>query len=390
MGFLIGVILLSLAIIDIAAVVIWIKFLKKVDPFHIYKGRPKLLIWFFLGGCASVIPTMILYEVGYFVMAPFWTGGYAADSFLDLFFINGPVEEFSKFLMFFILSVKLKSIRQPLDGMIQAAAVALGFACIENFMYALDYGYGNLLIRSLLTTGGHVLYGMIWGFFYGYFTYLGARTDKGRRPWRLYLMALLPAAFVHSLYNFILAFGLESAAILMDFIVLAVVIYLFKFQMKQSPYWKHSLKKYKTAIPSIKRGLVHHPDSFQLNKLVSLYYIYAGMYKKANEHLMVCRRLKKKDVIIKLLLGIVLAILEDTEGARIYLNEYLSTATTKQRKLLRKRVARLIPNRENRLEVLSELKLYELLHEDYRRYSEAANYQVIKVPHGTRMYVGTG
>ncbi len=115
---------------------------------------------------------------------------------------------------------------------------------------------------------------------------------------------------------------------------------------------------------------------------------WTGRYENANEHLMYCRRMKKKDIVVKLLLGIVSVLMGDIDGGRIYLNDYLSRATVKQRKLLRKKVARLIPRKEDRSEVLSELKLYEFLHKDYRQFA-SLGYNIVKVEPGTRVHVGS-
>ena len=46
--------------------------------------------------------------------------------------------------------------------MLQAAAVALAFASVENVTYGVIYGLGILLERSLMTTLGHMIYSTLW------------------------------------------------------------------------------------------------------------------------------------------------------------------------------------------------------------------------------------
>jgi len=344
-------------IIDIIAAIIWIIILQRFDHHREDKNKPKILIIFFFGGCLSVIPAIFLSKAGITFWEPLATGAYVPDSFLEHFLITGPAEEFSKFAVFALISIKLKSIQEPVDGMLQAACTALGFAAVENFIYASSYGYGNLLFRSFFSAGGHIVYAMLWGFFFGYFTYLGFRTDHGKRPWKLFMTALIPAAFFHGFFNFLVLTSPEITGYIVDAAALAAVIVLFKLTRRQSPYRKFSFKDYKEALHAISLGLKHHPDSFHLHKQISLYYIYGGFYKDAYEHLFFCRKKKPKDVVVKLLIGIISILLEDTQGGRIYLEEYLSGATAKQKALLQDKVKILIPRSEDRIQVLSELHL---------------------------------
>lgn len=53
---------------------------------------------------------------------------------------------------------------EPVDGLIYAASASLGFAFIENIIYSIDFNWQTTLLRGSITTLGHVLFSLPWGF----------------------------------------------------------------------------------------------------------------------------------------------------------------------------------------------------------------------------------
>ena len=164
----------------------------------------KLLLWVGLwGGFISIIPAIV--------------GNSLADHFLGLEgFVNDPSrrislplalgsavfiginEEIWKFLATLHLVRKLPEFDEPIDGMIYAMTVALGFAALENIEYMVRFGPGVLLARSLLSTPIHLACAAIWG--YGL-----ARARFISQPKRYFTTAipyLLAAAGVHAAFDF--------------------------------------------------------------------------------------------------------------------------------------------------------------------------------------------
>jgi len=111
------------------------------------------------------------------------------------------IEEFLKFLVVRISVYNDKEFNEPLDGIIYATAVALGFASLENVGYLFDaYGAGNLvqvtILRAFLAVPGHALFSSMWGYALG----LSKVTQK--RSNRIIYNGLVLAMLLHAIYNF--------------------------------------------------------------------------------------------------------------------------------------------------------------------------------------------
>ena len=76
--------------------------------------------------------------------------------FVLFFFIIGPIEELSKFLVVRLSIYYHPEFNEPIDALVYCAAAALGFASLENVLYALQKGHGVLYLRALLSVPGHV------------------------------------------------------------------------------------------------------------------------------------------------------------------------------------------------------------------------------------------
>jgi RsiW-degrading membrane proteinase PrsW (M82 family) len=156
-----------------------------------------------LGGLISVIPAIIGNSlVEHFLGLDGFVHDFSRRISLPLalgaaVFI-GINEETWKFLATLRLVKKLPEFDQPIDSMIYAMTVALGFAAIENVEYIVHYGAGVLVARSLLSMPIHLACAAIWG--YGL-----ARARFISRP-RKYLKTVLPylltAAGVHAAFDF--------------------------------------------------------------------------------------------------------------------------------------------------------------------------------------------
>ena len=174
-------------------------------------------------GALTLIPGYGLYALaGALGLTP---GPGLTSRVLFVWTVNAPVEELAKFLGFVLGARLLHSIRQPRDGLLQGAATGLGFGLGENLLYALADGPSVFFLRAVTSLPGHVLYGAVWGGYYGYEVCHG----KGRvlRPW-VPLLALFPAVFSHALYNSLIQAGAPSGwTLLADGLTWAFGIFLF-------------------------------------------------------------------------------------------------------------------------------------------------------------------
>src|SRR5919199_1920732 len=83
-------------------------------------------------------------------------GGSFAAAIIGNLLVIAPIEEYGKYLVVRRWAFRHPAFNEPLDGIIYAAAAALGFAALENFFYLLDNGAWLILIRGPISTLGHV------------------------------------------------------------------------------------------------------------------------------------------------------------------------------------------------------------------------------------------
>jgi RsiW-degrading membrane proteinase PrsW (M82 family) len=184
----------------------WLVVFYKTDK---YQPEPKsLVIQTFVLGIASVVPTLLIHDF----IRPFYDdsarimllqrGGYVSDREIAfiVYFIVGPAEELSKFLAVRVWAYRKPAFDEPPDGVVYAAAAALGFASFENIKYVNMGGHfseGTLLIRSVLSVPGHVLFSLAWGAALSY-----ARFHPGARAKFAQVLGIAAAAGLHGTYDY--------------------------------------------------------------------------------------------------------------------------------------------------------------------------------------------
>lgn len=180
---------------------LWVFYLTDV-----YEPEPKRLVLLTFGlGAAAIVPAWLV-EKGIAHLVPALALGRAQGALPVLagcFLVIGPVEELCKFAVVRATIFRHREFDEPLDGIIYAAACALGFATLENILYVVDFAHGGqikwqlLLLRSLLALPGHVTFAATWGYA------LGRRRFDGRYPVGRMLLA---AAWLHGAYDFVLMY----------------------------------------------------------------------------------------------------------------------------------------------------------------------------------------
>ncbi len=332
---------MAVFVINILAIIIWTRILIKMDENRIDKNSRQTIIGFYFAGLLSVVIALFLY--GIIPSSLLNDNDDILSKFIECMVVVGPIEEFSKFIVFLIFSLKLKSIKEPRDGILQAASVALAFASIENFLYGYEYGVGTLLVRSVLTIAGHMIYTSIWGFYFSVIIY-GSKSKKGKNDFLPILVALALSATIHGLYNFFLAIGLAPLAILLDLVTLGIAISLYKTLVRKSPFRKFPLIEYKKAIRVINLGLRSHPDSLILNQRISLLYIRACEYELSLGYLNKCLKLKPFNPYLKCLKGIVLILNGKMKKGKEEIRQYYKKIKPAKKKLLRYNINLVIKN----------------------------------------------
>ena len=108
----------------------------------------------------------------------------------------GPIEEFSKLIFFVLIILRFDEFDEPLDGIIYASFIALGYAAVENWQY-LDYLTPlEAAARGFASPVVHIVFASIWGHWIG-------QAYLARRPvLPAAMLGLAVATILHGLYDF--------------------------------------------------------------------------------------------------------------------------------------------------------------------------------------------
>jgi RsiW-degrading membrane proteinase PrsW (M82 family) len=109
----------------------------------------------------------------------------------------GPIEELAKLLPFVIVVLRLKAFDEPLDGIIYASFIALGYAAAENFHY-LDYLTPlEAAARGFASPVVHIVFASIWAH------WITSAWLAGRPILLPLILGFTTAAMLHGVYDFL-------------------------------------------------------------------------------------------------------------------------------------------------------------------------------------------
>ncbi len=109
----------------------------------------------------------------------------------------GPIEEFAKLLPFLVIVLRLKAFDEPLDGIIYASFIGLGYSAAENIYY-LDYLTPlETAARGFAGPVVHILFASIWAHWI-------TQAWLGRRNiWPALVLGFTVSALLHGFYDFL-------------------------------------------------------------------------------------------------------------------------------------------------------------------------------------------
>lgn len=221
----------------------WIIFAAAIVPglillYYVYsrdfnpEPRRLILKGFFYGAISVFVSTLIsgpLLNLGLFTNTP--------STFLEAvkvsFYGAAIPEETAKLFMLWLLLRHCPEFDERYDGLVYAACVGLGFACVENLMYVLSSGAAWFYVsttRALFAVPGHFAFAIAMGYYYSrnHFDWRSTTAFDRIKVW------LVPV-LLHGVYD-TLAFSSEIAAGWSGLISLALIWFcfrLFKFTRKR-------------------------------------------------------------------------------------------------------------------------------------------------------------
>ena len=153
---------------------------------------------------------------------------------LSSFIIVGLGEELVKFIALYAYPFQRPFFNEPFDGIIYAVMISMGFATLENVLYANRYGIETTVLRAFTAVPAHAVFGVIVGYFAGL-----AKFDTARR-WSILLKGLGIAALIHGLYDFFILQEYLEWLIVLAVIVLWLSLWyasrLIKLHQVNSPF----------------------------------------------------------------------------------------------------------------------------------------------------------
>jgi len=172
------------------------------------RGRPSqplprrlVAVLFVLGGLSAGLALVLNHLVEKYTL--FWSGAPEFAHRLGFWFLGiGLNEELAKMIVLLAVLYPRRLFHAPYQGLLGAAAVALGFAAVENVVYLDRYGTVTLLFRSLLTVPAHAFFSIPMGVMLAYAK--RSRNAAGQYAWLL--GALTVAAALHGGYDLWLSF----------------------------------------------------------------------------------------------------------------------------------------------------------------------------------------
>ncbi|MDX1509154.1 MAG: PrsW family intramembrane metalloprotease [Woeseiaceae bacterium] len=134
----------------------------------------------------------------------------------------GPVEELGKLLLFVAVVLRFKAFDEPLDGIIYASFIGLGFAAIENVYYLQYLTPLESVARGFAGPVTHILFASIWGH------WISTAHLQGRSVLAASIAGFALAAGLHGLYDFIVLLNPTHALPIAAALIAAIWIWRLK------------------------------------------------------------------------------------------------------------------------------------------------------------------
>ncbi|MBK8394186.1 MAG: PrsW family intramembrane metalloprotease [Leptospiraceae bacterium] len=217
---------------------VWLRFLYQYDRIE---PEPILVLLrvILIGGLVSTFIAGIINSTFSSVSGiPISASGLSFSNSIILSAFVGLNEEIVKAVVTVLLVRNLKDLDEPIDAVIYATAVGLGFSVFENFQYTQEHGLLNLFLRTGTAMPLHIGLAAIWGYKIAEVKFLNGKN---------YLDAMKPAVLIagglHGLYDFF-QFYLSSniypllIAVGFSYFLIRVIREKLDYLATQSPFLK--------------------------------------------------------------------------------------------------------------------------------------------------------
>ena len=160
------------------------------------------LVICFLGGAAATVPAIWASRWA-FEWAGMPGGPQLTETFLLAFGVVAPWEEGVKLLILLLIFPR-KFFNEPLDGIVYAVMVGMGFATMENIAYLQRFGSDTLFIRAFTAIPAHLIFAIVQGYFIGKAKFLPEAPGRKIMRNRLIIRGFLISFVLHGTYDWLI------------------------------------------------------------------------------------------------------------------------------------------------------------------------------------------
>jgi RsiW-degrading membrane proteinase PrsW (M82 family) len=176
------------------------------SAYHLYKDRhlpepiANLVLCFGLG-CVAFYIGKGMYQGLDLIGLRFDAFSLAKSNRAGLFLYSilgiGVIEELAKFIPFLLIVLRFKAFDEPVDGIIYASFIALGFATLENVQYLQFLTAPEAIARGFAGPLVHILFASVWAYYVGL-------AHLSRRSLLIVALGYLAlTALLHGAYDFL-------------------------------------------------------------------------------------------------------------------------------------------------------------------------------------------
>ncbi len=196
--------------------------------------------WYLLAafafGVICCFPAMLLEAWG--MAAGYDEFGGIWELIVFCYVIIGGSEELVKYLVLVLLAYPRRAFNEPLDGIVYAVMIGMGFATLENLIYADRFNMGTIVVRAFTAVPAHAMFAIFMGYYVGQAKF----TDNRRRQIQLLALGLVIPILVHGTYDIFILQQYYDWLMLFGTVTLLISSYfaykMIKIHQAQSPFKK--------------------------------------------------------------------------------------------------------------------------------------------------------
>lgn len=179
-----------------------------------------LLLICFAAGVGSSFPAILMEEFG------FSLGIRESENMLDTFTLAFAgvafPEELVKYVCLMLFAYPWKAFDEPLDGIVYSVMVSMGFATIENIIYANIYALDTTILRMFTAVPAHAAFAIFMGYHVG----IAKFTETNKSKFKHLFLGFAGAVVLHGAYDFfLLQRNIPELSILAMVILLICIFY---------------------------------------------------------------------------------------------------------------------------------------------------------------------